>query len=137
MAEACKMLGEIVLKLLQCMRENQVTQQIVKESVDKLEEIAALAETISASLLGATAENLADMLENEMIAMDKAIEEAANRIQDMLAKSHAADSGIKLEVNSKILDTCTTLMQAIRVLVQKSRLLQGEIVGQGRVSDND
>lgn len=52
----------------------------------------------------------------------------------MLANSRAADSGIKLEVNEKILDTCTTLMLAIRVLVQKSRLLQAEIVAQGRVS---
>lgn len=52
----------------------------------------------------------------------------------MLAKSRAADSGLKLEVNEKILDSCTTLMQAIRVLVQKSRFLQAEIVAQGRVS---
>lgn len=52
----------------------------------------------------------------------------------MLKKSRAADSGLKLEVNEKILDSCTTLMQAIRVLVQKSRLLQAEIVAQGKVS---
>lgn len=52
----------------------------------------------------------------------------------MLTNSRAADSGIKLEVNEKILDSCTTLMQAIRLLVQKSRFLQAEIVGQGRVS---
>jgi huntingtin interacting protein 1 len=52
----------------------------------------------------------------------------------MLSKSRAADSGIKLEVNEKILDSCTNLMQAIRVLVQKSRLLQAEIVAQGKVS---
>ena len=52
----------------------------------------------------------------------------------MLSKSRAADSGLKLEVNEKILDSCTTLMQAIRVLVQKSRFLQAEIVAQGKVS---
>lgn len=83
--------------------------------------------------------------------MDKAIEEAANRIQviqpekmkiekiisyfqEMLTNSRAADSGIKLEVNEKILDSCTNLMQAIRILVKKSRFLQAEIVAQGRVS---
>ena len=53
----------------------------------------------------------------------------------MLTNSRAADSGIKLEVNGKILDSCTNLMQAIRLLVKKSRLLQAEIVGQGRVSN--
>lgn len=56
-------------------------------------------------------------------------------LQDMLTRSRAADSGIKLEVNEKILDSCTTLMQAIRLLVQKSKFLQAEIIGQGRVSN--
>lgn len=51
----------------------------------------------------------------------------------MLSNSRAADSGIKLEVNEKILDSCTGLMQAIRILVQKSRVLQAEIVAKGKV----
>nr|CAI5826594.1 unnamed protein product [Callosobruchus analis] len=132
MAEACRILGELVLKVLHGLREETSTEQYVKEAKDKLEEVASLADSINMSLLGEKAENLADMLESEMLAMDKAIEEAANRIQDMLTNSRAADSGIKLEVNEKILDSCTTLMQAIRVLVQKSRFLQAEIVAQGR-----
>ena len=52
----------------------------------------------------------------------------------MLDKSRAADSGVKLEVNGKILDSCTDLMKAIRNLVKKSRFLQTEIVAQGKVS---
>jgi huntingtin interacting protein 1 len=52
----------------------------------------------------------------------------------MLTKSRKADSGIKLEVNSKLLDSCTNLMEAIRILVKKARLLQAEIVAQGKVS---
>lgn len=51
--------------------------------------------------------------------------------QEMLKESKAADSGIKLEVNGKILDSCTTLMKAIRILVQKSKTLQAEIVASG------
>lgn len=51
----------------------------------------------------------------------------------MLRKSREGDSGIKLKVNEKILDTYTTLMQAIQELVQKSELLQEEIVTQGKV----
>ena len=51
----------------------------------------------------------------------------------MLSNSRAADSGVKLEVNSKILDSCTKLMLAIRQLVQNARLLQAEIVAQGKV----
>ncbi|KAJ8929045.1 hypothetical protein NQ314_018314 [Rhamnusium bicolor] len=132
MAETCKILGETVLKLLRCLKENESTEVAVKEATEKLEEVASLADSINTSILGEKAENLADMLDSEMIAMDKAIEEAANRIQDMLTNSRAADSGIKLEVNEKILDSCTTLMHAIRLLVQKSRFLQAEIVAQGR-----
>lgn len=54
--------------------------------------------------------------------------------QDMIEKSRAADSGLKLEVNGKILDSCTELMKCIRMLVKKSRLLQAEIVEQGKVN---
>lgn len=49
----------------------------------------------------------------------------------MLKESKVADSGLKLEVNGKILDSCTNLMKAIRILVQKSRILQAEIVASG------
>lgn len=52
----------------------------------------------------------------------------------MLTHSRKEDSGIKLEVNEKILDSCTGLMQAIKILIQKSRILQAEIVAQGKVS---
>lgn len=50
----------------------------------------------------------------------------------MLLKSRAADSGVKLEVNEKILDACTSLMRAVRELVKRARMLQGEIVSDGR-----
>lgn len=77
-------------------------------------------------------ELVGDVIEQELASMDKAIEEAASRIEEMLSKSRASDSGIKLEVNEKILDACTALMRCIRVLVQKSRLLQAEIVSLGK-----
>jgi huntingtin interacting protein 1 len=57
-----------------------------------------------------------DLVESKLVSMDKAIEEAANRIE-VLSKSRVADSGIKLEVNEKILNLCTNVMQGIRVLV--------------------
>lgn len=50
----------------------------------------------------------------------------------MLSKSKASDSGIQLEVNEKILDACTALMRSIRELVKRSRVLQAEIVAQGK-----
>ena len=77
-------------------------------------------------------EQIGDMMEKELSSMDKAIAEAAQKIVDMLLQSRASDSGIKLEVNGKILDACTTLMQAIQILVQKSRKVQAEIISLGK-----
>lgn len=77
-------------------------------------------------------EKLGDLVEKEMNSMDKAIEEAAKKIVDMLEQSRASDSGIKLEVNEKILDSCTSLMRAIQILVQKSRKVQAEIISLGK-----
>ena len=54
--------------------------------------------------------------------------------KELLSKSREQETGVKLEVNDKILDSCTDLMQAIRILITKSQELQREIVSQGRVS---
>lgn len=81
MAENCKLLGEILLKLLDSYKTNEINKLVVVEAKQKLDEIESLADNISVSLLSEKSENLADLLEAEMIAMDKAIEEAANRIK--------------------------------------------------------
>ena len=54
-------------------------------------------------------------------------------LQEMLAKSREDDSGVKLEVNERFLDSCTGLMKAIRTLIARARDLQGEIIGEGMV----
>ena len=53
----------------------------------------------------------------------------------MVQKSHQEDTGVKLEVNECILGTCTGLMRAIQVLIQQAKVLQGEIVCEGMVSE--
>lgn len=75
---------------------------------------------------------ITDQLEMELASMDKAIEEASQRISDMLLNSRSQDTGIVLEVNERILDSCTKLIQSIMMLVKKSRLLQSEIVNSGK-----
>ena len=52
----------------------------------------------------------------------------------MLEKSRLRDTGIKLEVNEKILDAVTQLMAQIQQLVRKSKDLQSEIVTSGKVT---
>ncbi|CAG6005061.1 unnamed protein product [Menidia menidia] len=52
--------------------------------------------------------------------------------EEMLNKSRAVDTGIKMEVNERILASCTELMQAIKELVLSSKHLQRDIVESGR-----
>ncbi|XP_046680417.1 huntingtin-interacting protein 1 isoform X2 [Homalodisca vitripennis] len=130
MAGVCRELAQACLEALSSVR--QVGSCQVGELRGRVAELSELAVSLDTELQGGTTELIADSLEAELQSMDKAIEEAARRIEEMLTKSRAADSGLKLEVNEKILDSCTTLMAAIRVLVQKSRLLQAEIVSQGK-----
>ncbi|NXA19697.1 HIP1 protein, partial [Ibidorhyncha struthersii] len=77
-------------------------------------------------------EELGDLVDKEMAATAAAIETAATRIEEMLSKARAGDTGVKLEVNERILGSCTGLMQAIRILVLASKDLQREIVESGR-----
>ncbi|XP_017780758.1 PREDICTED: huntingtin-interacting protein 1-related protein-like isoform X2 [Nicrophorus vespilloides] len=132
LTDECKALGESVLNLLEGIKTRSLTDEGLQKSLDHLSSVASLAETMIERIHGNVSENLENMLECEITAMDKAIEEGAKKMQEMLSKSREADSGIKLQVNEKILDSCTMLMLAIRVLVQKSKLLQEEIVQQGK-----
>uniref|UniRef100_U5EQY1 Putative actin-binding protein n=1 Tax=Corethrella appendiculata TaxID=1370023 RepID=U5EQY1_9DIPT len=134
-AEEIKQLGINITALFQSLHvssEANTVKTNINELKEKLEKVSIMIGDLIH--LNDGTEQLADLFENELAGMDKAIEEAASQIQEMLSKSRASDSGIKLEVNEKILDACTTLMHAIRVLVQKSRLLQNEIVSLGKGS---
>uniref|UniRef100_A0A1Q3FKY2 Putative actin-binding protein n=1 Tax=Culex tarsalis TaxID=7177 RepID=A0A1Q3FKY2_CULTA len=134
-AEEIKQLGGSIASLFQSLQktsESDAVGEKIGDLKDKLQAVTNMIGDLSKQTDGT--ENLGDLVENELSSMDKAIEEAAAQIEEMLSKSRASDSGIKLEVNEKILDACTNLMQAIRVLVQKSRLLQSEIVALGKGS---
>ncbi|XP_072949419.1 huntingtin-interacting protein 1 isoform X1 [Epargyreus clarus] len=88
---------------------------------------AAAAGAARAAAAADRAANGAQSVDDELADMDRAIEDAAAQIEDLLAASRAGDSGVKLEVNGKILDACTTLMGAVKVLVQDARKLQNEL----------
>ena len=56
-------------------------------------------------------EDLEVAVDEEMSATEKAVDDAIKKIQDMLEKTKQQDTGKKLEVNSSILTSCTTLME--------------------------
>lgn len=130
-----------VLDLFTSLKDTHADSDAVKKCIEgtraQLQGITTMIHDLSKK--SDSTEMVGDIIEQELAGMDKAIEEAASRIEEMLSKSRASDSGIKLEVNEKILDACTALMRCIRILVQKSRLLQAEIVslGKGNSSNNE
>ncbi|XP_068422674.1 huntingtin interacting protein 1 related b [Clinocottus analis] len=77
-------------------------------------------------------DELGDLVDKEMAATSAAIEEAVRRIDEMMDQARKDTSGIKLEVNERILNSCTDLMKAIRMLIISSTDLQKEIVESGR-----
>ncbi|XP_065366568.1 huntingtin-interacting protein 1 [Calliphora vicina] len=83
--------------------------------------------------------NIADLLQQELKDMDKMIEDAAQKMLEIQQNSKSKNEGIKLEVNEKILESCTNLMQCIINLIKKSRDLQNEIVvrGKGKSTEKD
>ncbi|EFN68301.1 Huntingtin-interacting protein 1 [Camponotus floridanus] len=130
-ADECKQLGSQGLIILSYIKEkSSMTVVQIANVKSQLQKISSLINALSTTQNNV--EIVGSLVENELQSMDKAIEETVARIQDMLDKSRAADSGLKLKVNEQILDSCTELMKYIRKLVQRSRLLQKEIVEQGR-----
>jgi huntingtin interacting protein 1 len=113
--------------------QNELSGEVAP-TVDKLKDMLYRITNVIGDISGNNDEidKLGDLVEKELNYMDKAIEEAAKKIVDMLEQSRASDSGIKLEVNEKILDSCTSLMNCIQILVQKSRKVQAEIVALGK-----
>ncbi len=75
---------------------------------------------------------IGDLIDQEMHKTSEAIESAVAKLELLINKSRESETGVKLEVNDKILDACTSLMKAIKILIIKAQDLQKEIVAQGR-----
>ncbi|XP_061460646.1 huntingtin-interacting protein 1 isoform X2 [Rhineura floridana] len=131
--EACRHCGGESLHYLGALKAKASWESADNAAVRNcLGRITAIAEDLLPKGLDIKQEELGDLVDKEMAATAAAIETAAARIEEMLSKSRAGDTGVKLEVNERILASCTGLMQAIQVLVEASKDLQREIVESGR-----
>uniref|UniRef100_A0A8D2J7T8 Huntingtin interacting protein 1 n=1 Tax=Varanus komodoensis TaxID=61221 RepID=A0A8D2J7T8_VARKO len=131
--EACKRCGSEALAYLGALKDRAASGSADCTAVRNfLRRISAIGEDLRPRGLDIEQEQLGDLVDREMAATAAAIETAAARIEEMLSKSRAGDSGVKLEVNERILGSCTDLMQAIQALVEASKELQQEIVESGR-----
>uniref|UniRef100_A0A915BKG8 Huntington interacting protein related 1 n=1 Tax=Parascaris univalens TaxID=6257 RepID=A0A915BKG8_PARUN len=133
--EQCRVVAREALRAAKTLKDvkfsdarNEVFPTL-KKSIQELETLCVHLPTSSGDL---DTEKVGLLLEDEMKRMDEAIKKAVQMIEDLQKKSRATNSGIRLEVNEKILDSCNALMSAIIVLVSKSRAMQEEIVAAGR-----
>uniref|UniRef100_A0A452IPM0 Huntingtin-interacting protein 1 n=1 Tax=Gopherus agassizii TaxID=38772 RepID=A0A452IPM0_9SAUR len=133
LSEMCKQCGSEALHFLGALKDEASLGGANCTAVRNcLSQISALGEELRPKGLDIEQEELGDLVDKEMAATSAAVETAVARIEDMLSKSRAGDTGVKLEVNERILGSCTDLMQAIQVLVLASKDLQREIVESGR-----
>ncbi|XP_055148768.1 huntingtin-interacting protein 1 isoform X5 [Symphalangus syndactylus] len=133
LTEACKQYGRETLTYLASLEEEGSLENADSTAMRNcLSKIKAIGEELLPRGLDIKQEELGDLVDKEMAATSAAIETATARIEEMLSKSRAGDTGVKLEVNERILGCCTSLMQAIQVLIVASKDLQREIVESGR-----
>ncbi|XP_030653399.1 huntingtin-interacting protein 1 isoform X1 [Nomascus leucogenys] len=133
LTEACKQYGRETLAYLASLEEEGRLENADSTAMRNcLSKIKAIGEELLPRGLDIKQEELGDLVDKEMAATSAAIETATARIEEMLSKSRAGDTGVKLEVNERILGCCTSLMQAIQVLIVASKDLQREIVESGR-----
>nr|XP_039248322.1 huntingtin-interacting protein 1-like [Styela clava] len=114
------------------MYENKDEVISTNEMDDELQKILSTAKELLPKMTDIVGGDLQDMVDQEMSSTSHAIESAAARIEEMLREARERDTGVNLEVNERILDSCTELMQAIRALIISSKELQREIVNEGR-----
>ncbi|XP_067395732.1 huntingtin-interacting protein 1-related protein isoform X3 [Emydura macquarii macquarii] len=133
LTESCRDCGHRSLEYLNELKDRQLLRQANPEDVRRtLQGILQLGQELRPKSLDIKQEELGDMVDKEMASTSAAIEDAVRRIEDMMNQARNKSSGVKLEVNERILNSCTDLMKAIRLLVMTSTNLQKEIVEGGR-----
>ncbi|XP_053136270.1 huntingtin-interacting protein 1-related protein isoform X2 [Hemicordylus capensis] len=133
LTETCRDCGQQSLNFLNKLKDKQSLRQADPAEVRRtLQGLLQLGQELRPKSLDIRQEELGDMVDKEMASTSAAIEDAVRRIEEMMNQARIESSGVKLEVNERILISCTDLMKAIRLLVMTSTHLQKEIVESGR-----
>ncbi|XP_078482808.1 huntingtin-interacting protein 1 isoform X2 [Ciona intestinalis] len=129
--KACRSCGDETLTFLDDLKTPSKTSDS-KTTREKLEMIMSTAKELLPKMSDVRGGDLHDLVEQEMASTTQAVEQAAERIEALLNEARQRDTGVNLEVNERILDSCTELMKFIQILISSSKDLQREIVEQGR-----
>ncbi|XP_051545000.1 huntingtin-interacting protein 1-related protein-like isoform X2 [Myxocyprinus asiaticus] len=133
LTENCKACGTQSLQFLTVLKSKVSLKKADPASIRAaVQKILRIGQDLRPKGMDVGKEELGDMVDKEMAATSAAIEEAVRRIDEMMNQARRDTTGVKLEVNERILNSCTDLMKAIRLLVLASTDLQKEIVEGGR-----
>ncbi|KAG8011996.1 Huntingtin-interacting protein 1-related protein, partial [Nibea albiflora] len=133
LTENCRGCGTQSLQFLKDLKSKTTLQRADPASIRVIvQKILHLGQELRPKGMDIRQDELGDLVDKEMAATSAAIEEAVRRIDEMMNQARKDTTGIKLEVNERILFSCTDLMKAIRMLIIASTDLQKEIVESGR-----
>ncbi|XP_051528295.1 huntingtin interacting protein 1 related b [Myxocyprinus asiaticus] len=133
LTEHCKACGTQSLQFLTALKSKGSIKGADPASIRAaVQKILRIGQDLRPKGMDVGKDELGDMVDKEMAATSSAIEEAVRRIDEMVNQARRDTTGVKLEVNERILFSCTDLMKAIRLLVLASTDLQKEIVEGGR-----
>lgn len=133
LSENCRSCATQSLQFLKELKSKTTLQRADPASIRVIvQKILHLGQELRPKGMDVRQDELGDLVDKEMAATSEAIEQAVRRIDEMMNQARKDTSGVKLEVNERILNSCTDLMKAIRMLVIASTDLQKEIVEGGR-----
>ncbi|KAL9979898.1 hypothetical protein ACROYT_G008413 [Oculina patagonica] len=127
--------GKASLELLQLYKESDPDPNALADKVNAVKkyinDITKVAEAL-APKEKESVDSIGGEVDDEINATAELVADSAARIEEMLNKTREKYSGVQLEVNGRILDSCTALMEAIKILIMKSKVLQKEVVDEGK-----
>ncbi|XP_027048551.1 huntingtin-interacting protein 1-related protein-like isoform X1 [Pocillopora damicornis] len=127
--------GKASLELLQLYKQSDPDPNALADKLNAVKkyisDITKVAEALAPKEKDGV-DSIGGEVDDEINATAELVADSAARIQEMINQTREKYSGVQLEVNGRILDSCTALMEAIKKLIMKSKVLQKEIVDEGK-----
>lgn len=127
--------GKASLELLQLYKQSDPDPNALADKLNAVKkyisDITKVAEALAPKEKDSV-DSIGGGVDDEINATAELVADSAARIQEMINQTREKYSGVQLEVNGRILDSCTALMEAIKKLIMKSKVLQKEIVDEGK-----
>ncbi|XP_013925748.1 PREDICTED: huntingtin-interacting protein 1-related protein-like [Thamnophis sirtalis] len=112
LTESCRDCGQHSLDYLKKLKDKQSLREAdPAELRTTLQRLFQLGQELRPKSLDIREEELGDLVDKEMATTSAAVEDAVRRIEEMMNQARVETSGVKLEVNERILNSCTDLMK--------------------------